>query len=159
MEKRPNLDQYWLSMLPLIASRATCPRRAVGAVLTDKDGRLVASAYNGVASGLQHCTDIPCAGAPALGGERSKCEAIHAEASVLMQAYGSRRLPHTLYCSLTPCFSCSKLLLAAGVQEVVAAELYKHEDTGPKLLNKAGILVWVWRNNERTPWRQMEDLS
>ena len=153
---RPSLDSYWLSMLPLVAARATCPRRSVGAILTDKDGRLVASAYNGVASGLPHCTDEPCLGSPALGGKRQDCEAVHAEASVLMQAYGSRRTPWTLYCSLTPCFACAKLLLAAGVHEVVAAEVYKYEDTGPHLLNKAGVFVWVWQDNKRIPWRQIE---
>ena len=150
--RRPSLDEYWLAMLPLVASRGTCPRRQVGALLTDKDGRLVASAYNGTASGLVHCTDTPCPGHPDTDGGRDRCEAIHAEANVLMQAYGSRRAPWTLYCGLTPCMPCAKLLLAAGVREVVAAALYAHDDSGPRLLNKAGVDVWVWRNGERTPW-------
>jgi dCMP deaminase len=149
---RPSLDEYWLSMLPLVASRATCPRRSVGAILIDKDGRLVSTGYNGTASGLPHCSNTPCPGSPAIGGTRDECQALHAESNALMQAFGSRRAPWTLYCGLTPCFACSKLLLAAGVREVVAAEAYAHDDRGPKLLNKAGVLVWVWRNDERTPW-------
>ena len=150
---RPSLDEYWLSMLPLVASRAACPRRSVGAILVDKDGRLVASGYNGTASGLPHCSDIPCPGSLAIGGARDECQALYAEPTALMQAFGSRRAPWALYCGLTPCFACSKLLLAAGIREIVAAEMYAHDDRGPKLLNKAGGLVWVWRNSERTPWR------
>ena len=158
MMLRPSLDTYWLAMLPLIASRATCPRRAVGAILTDKDGRIVSTGYNGTVSSAVHCLDTPCPGSPALGGRREACEATHAELNAVLQATSSRRQPFTAYCSITPCRPCAQALLGTGIKEVVAAELYKHEDTGPKLLNKAGVLVWVWRNNERTPWAS-EDIG
>jgi dCMP deaminase len=154
MSRRPSLDEYWLSMLPLVASRGTCPRRQVGAVLTDIDGRLVSTGYNGNAPGAPHCIDTPCPGSPLScpPGLRDACEALHAEANALVQSRGSRRLPHTLYCGLTPCFPCAKLLLAEGVREVVAGALYAHDHSGPRLLNKHGVMVWVWRNGERTPW-------
>jgi dCMP deaminase len=144
---RPGLDEYWCEMLPLVASRATCPRRAVGAVLVDKDGRLVSTGYNGVAPGMVHCIDSPCPGHPGmdgLGGPRESCEALHAEANAVAQAFGSNRAPHTLYCSLTPCFACAKLLLACGVSQVVALQAYAHDDAGPRLIQKAGGQVYIW---------------
>lgn len=136
---RPDIDVYYLAMLPLVAARGTCPRRAVGCILTDDKGRLVTMAYNGNPSGMAHCIDVPCPGAESLGGPREACEAIHAEESALLQARSSRREPHTAYCSLSPCFGCAKSLLSAGVRRVVALQMYKHDELGVRLLRKAGV--------------------
>lgn len=142
--ERPSIDAYWIAMLPLVASRATCPRRAVGAILTDVDGRLVSTGYNGTAARLPHCTEHHCPGHPDDGGKRETCEALHAEANCVAQAFGSNRAPHTLYCLLTPCFSCAKLLLACGVRRIVAVDVYAHDDAGVRLLKKAGAELWIW---------------
>jgi dCMP deaminase len=137
---RPSLDVYYGAMLPLVASRGTCPRRLVACVLVDDHGRLVATGYNGNAPGLPHCMDAPCPGAESLGGPREACEAVHAEASALLQARSSRREPRTAYCSLTPCMDCAKLLVSAGVRRVVAAAAYKHDEgRGAAYLAKAGV--------------------
>jgi dCMP deaminase len=140
---RPSLDDYFLTMLPLVASRGTCPRRLVGCVLVDEKGRLTATGYNGNASRLPHCVEEPCPGAPSIGGLRDRCEAVHAEASALLQAQASSRAVHTAYCSLTPCVNCAKLLLCAGVVRVVALDEYKYDDAGPALLRKAGVILEV----------------
>ena len=140
---RPSIDAYYLAMVPLIASRATCPRRSVGAILTDIDGRLIATGYNGSAPGAVHCMDQPCPGSPLLGGNRESCKSLHAELNALLQAADSRRRPHTLYCTLTPCFPCAKALLCAGVQRVVAMLQYAHDDAGPKFLVRNGVEVVI----------------
>lgn len=146
---RPGLDEYWLAMIPLIATRATCPRRAVGAVLVDEYGKLVSTGYNGTAHNLPHCFDQHCPGHPDDNGRRDKCEALHAEANAVAQAFGSNRKPQTLYCSLTPCFSCAKLLLTCGVCRVVALQVYAHDDAGPILMRKAGVKIWLWDQNKK----------
>jgi len=151
--ERPDIDQYWMSMLALVASRGTCPRRQVGAILVDCHGRLVSTGYNGTAAGMAHCVDAPCPGSPALGGQRDDCEALHAESNAVAQALGSGRAPYTLYCGLTPCFPCAKLLQAVGVRQVVAAAAYAHDDRGPALLVKGGAHVWVWNGRAKTPWK------
>jgi dCMP deaminase len=140
---RPDLDEYFLAMLPLVASRGTCPRRRVGCILVDERGRLCATGYNGNAPGLPHCVDVPCPGAESIGGPRESCEAVHAEESALLQARASRREPRTAYCSLTPCFGCAKSLLSAGITRVVALRAYKHDDLGVRLLLKAGVELEV----------------
>ena len=144
---RPSIIEYYIAMLPLVASRATCPRRQVAAILTDDDSKLVSIGYNGCPSGMSHCIDVPCAGANDLSGDTSRCIAIHAEQNALSQARSSRRQPHTLYCSTTPCFDCSKLLITEGVKRVVAASVYVNT-TGVDLLKQAGVKVYHFDKGE-----------
>lgn len=150
--ERPSLDTYWTSMLPLVAARATCPRRSVGAILVDPDGRIISSGYNGPPSLLPHCTEFPCPGARDETGNNQRCEAIHAETNALLGISGSRRVPHTLYCSATPCFACSKLILATHLSCVVATSLYQGDMAGLQLLKRAGVGVFIFRKNERFDW-------
>jgi deoxycytidylate deaminase len=140
--KRPSIDDYYLAMLPLIASRATCPRRQVAAILVDKIGKLVSIGYNGVPSGMAHCLDTPCPGANDTPGNTGRCIAIHAEMNALSQAGASRRLPHTLYCSTTPCFDCAKMLITEGVKRVVATSAYA-DLSGVELLRSAAVTVCI----------------
>ena len=137
---RPDIDMYYLAMLPLIASRATGPRRKVAAILVDDSGRLVSIGYNGVPSGMFHCIDTPCAGASDQSGDTTRCIAIHAEQNALSQARASRRSPYTLYCSTEPCFDCAKLLITEGVKRVVAASTYP-DKRGVNLLLQAKVEV------------------
>ena len=140
--KRPSLDEYYLSMLTLVASRATCPRRQVAAILVDAGGKLVSMGYNGPPAGMPHCIDTQCPGAADQSGDTSRCIAIHAEMNALSQAQASRRAPHTLYCSTVPCFNCAKMLVTEGVKRVVAASDYPNQ-LGVELLRQAGVTVCV----------------
>ena len=139
---RPSIYEYYMSMLPLIASRATCPRRSVAAILVDDSGRLVSVGYNGVPSRLPHCIDVPCAGANDKSGDTTRCIAIHAEVNACVFAKYSRRRPHTLYCSTEPCFECAKLLITEGVKRVIATSFYA-DRRGTNLLVEAGISVFI----------------
>ena len=139
---RLSIDAYYLSMLPLIASRATCPRRSVAAILVDAGGKLVSIGYNGVPGGMAHCIDTPCAGASDKSGDTTRCIAIHAEQNALSQARSSRRSPHTVYCSTTPCFECAKMLVTEGVRRVVALSEYPNQ-SGVELLRQAGVTIDV----------------
>ncbi len=149
---RPTLDEYYTAMLPLVASSSTCPRRQVACIITDTKGRMVAMGYPGQIAGMAHCVDSPCSGAPAVDGERTACEATHAELNAVLQAEASKRTPYTAYCSLTPCKPCAQALAGLGVREVIALEAYKYDDSGPRLLNKAGVPVWLYNGGARTPW-------
>ena len=139
---RPSIDEYYLSLLPLVAARATCPRRKVAAILVDAGGKLVSIGYNGVPSGMPHCIDEPCDGARDPSGDTSRCIAIHAEVNALSQARASLRKPHALYCSTTPCFECAKILVTEGVRRVVAASRYTNT-MGVDLLRRAGVTICV----------------
>jgi len=126
--KRPTWDEYFLEMASLVAKRSTCLRRSVGAILV-KDKRILATGYNGAPSGLKHCVDIGCLrqklNIPS--GERHElCRALHAEQNALIQAslYGISVKDSTLYATNQPCVICAKMLINAGIKEIVIASGY-----------------------------------
>lgn len=118
--QRSNWDEYFLNVAKLVASRSTCPRASVGAVLV-KGKRIIATGYNGAPSGEQHCTDIGC-----LMVEGHCQRVIHAETNAIAQAarLGIAVEGATLYYydSLGRPLSCLNCLLlgkAAGIARVV----------------------------------------
>lgn len=128
MSERPTWDQYFMEIARTVASRSTCLRRSVGAVLV-RDKRILATGYNGAPTGLAHCREVGCLrtiqGVPA--GERHEiCRGSHAEQNVLVQAarYGIAVEGATLYCTNEPCSICTKLLINAGIIEIVYESEY-----------------------------------
>jgi dCMP deaminase len=139
---RPTLDEYFMSLAKVVASRSTCLHHIVGAVLV-KDKRLLCTGYNGAPTGMAHCTDIGCAREGMKSGERAElCRAVHAEQSAIVQAavHGISIAGATIYCTHQPCNICSKLLLNAGIKRVVFAHAYA-DIRGLELLAAAGIKV------------------
>ena len=127
-DKRPSWDEYFLDVAKLVAKRATCLRRSVGAVIV-KDKRILATGYNGAPSGLKHCFDIGCMRQKLKipSGQRHElCRALHAEQNALIQAslYGISVRGSTIYATCQPCVICAKMLINAGIKEIVIAEGY-----------------------------------
>lgn len=125
---RPSWDEYFLEMANLVAKRSTCLRRKVGAVLV-KDKRILATGYNGAPSGLSHCLDIGCLreklNIPS--GERHElCRGLHAEQNALIQAslYGLSVKNSVFYLTNQPCIICAKMLINAGIKEIIIADGY-----------------------------------
>ena len=146
--ERPPWDAYFMDIAQAVATRSTCLRRHVGAVLV-RDRRILATGYNGAPSGLPHCVDIGCLrerlGVPA--GERHEmCRGSHAEQNVLVQAarHGIAVEGATLYCTNEPCSICTKLLINAGISEIVYEKDYPDE-LARELRAQAGLEVRVAR--------------
>ena len=142
VKDRPTWDEYFLEMARVIASRATCLRRRVGALLV-REKRILASGYNGAPSGLPHCEDVGCRrqqlGIPS--GERQElCRALHAEQNAIIQAalHGVNTRDSVLYCTTQPCVICAKMLINAGVQRVVYEGDYP-DDLALEMLAQAGV--------------------
>ena len=126
--KRLSWDEYFLEVASLVSKRSTCLRRSVGAVLV-KDKRMLATGYNGAPRGLKHCLDTGCIREKLKvpSGERHElCRALHAEQNALIQAslYGISVKDSTLYATNQPCIICAKMLINAGIKEIVIAEGY-----------------------------------
>ncbi|MBT9173331.1 MAG: tRNA-specific adenosine deaminase [Syntrophomonadaceae bacterium] len=141
---RPTWDSYFLEITQVVASRSTCLRRPVGALII-KDKRILATGYNGAPSGLAHCRETGCLrearGIPS--GERQElCRALHAEQNAMLQAamYGVPIQGATIYCTTHPCVMCAKMLINAGMKEVVVLDAYP-DRLAEELLAEAGILV------------------
>lgn len=130
-------DEYYLKMLEIVAARSTCVRRAVGAILVDEKYKVLSTGYNGVPSGFDHCTDVPCLGAQDPPGDSRRCMAIHGEVNVVVQCT-RLDLARTLYVSCTPCFTCAKMLCNTPVKRIVSPEEYGESD-GLDTLRRAGI--------------------
>jgi dCMP deaminase len=115
-------------MARLASTRSTCLRRQVGAVLV-KEKKILATGYNGVPSGIEHCLDIGCLrekeGIPS--GERHElCRGLHAEQNAILQAayHGVSIRGSLLFCTNFPCIICSKMLINAGIQGIYYLEGY-----------------------------------
>jgi dCMP deaminase len=128
----------------LVSKRSTCRRRHVGALLV-KDKRILATGYNGAPSGLRHCLDIGCLreDLDIPSGERHElCRGLHAEQNVIIQAayHGVCIKGATLYCTNLPCSICTKMIINAGIVEILYLDGYA--DTMTKdMLEEAGIRV------------------
>lgn len=144
LKKRPSWDEYFLEVAKLVSKRSTCLRRSVGAVLV-KDKRILATGYNGAPSGLKHCIDIGCMRQKLKipSGERHElCRALHAEQNALIQAslYGVSVKGSWLYATNQPCVICAKMLINAGIKEIIIGEGYP-DKMAMEFLKEAGIRV------------------
>lgn len=135
---RPTVDEYFIQMALLVATRGTCLRRQVGCVLVDEFDHVLATGYNGVASGLFHCNEHDpydpigyphaCEGAHAASGTQlDKCQAIHAEINALLQCTRPHDI-YKVYTTVSPCIHCTRALLNTPAQELVFAARYPHPE-------------------------------
>jgi dCMP deaminase len=145
---RPSWDQYFMRMAELAATRSTCLRRQVGAVIV-KDKKVLATGYNGAPSGLKHCLDIGCLrdelGIPS--GERHElCRATHAEQNAIVQAamFGVSIKDATMYSTTQPCILCTKLIINAGIKKLVIKDSYPDE-MSLQMLNEAKIEIQIYK--------------
>ena len=144
LEDRPSWDEYFMALANQVASRTTCMRRAVGAVIV-KDKRILATGYNGVPTGLAHCSETGCLrqqlGIPS-GQRHEICRGLHAEQNAIIQAakLGVSVQGATLYCTHQPCSICAKMIINSGITRVVFDEGYPDEFS-IKMFNEAGVKV------------------
>ena len=142
MVKRPTWDEYFMKITHLVAERSTCMRRMVGAIIV-KEKKIVSTGYNGAPKGLKHCLEIGCLreemGIPS--GERHElCRGAHAEQNAIIQAAGSGTSMDgaTMYCTDSPCSTCTKMIINSGIRRLVLGKKYPDE-LGEKLIAESGI--------------------
>ncbi len=128
-DKRPSIDEYFLEIARVVASRSTCARRAVGCVLVDSSRRILSTGYNGSPPGERHCIEQHCPGASAPSGKGlDLCAATHAEINALLYCPDIREVD-AIYLTVTPCLQCIKALLTTSARRIVAREEYANEHT------------------------------
>ena len=141
---RPGWDEYFMNIANLVATRSTCLRRNVGAVLA-RDRRLLSTGYNGAPSGLRHCLDLGCfrkQHAIPSGERHELCRGLHAEQNAIIQAalHGVSIKDARLYCTNHPCIICAKMIINAGIVSVIIHDGYSDTMAG-EILGEAGIEV------------------
>ena len=115
---RPDWDVYFMRVAYLAATRATCDRKHVGAVIVDPYHRVVATGYNGAPSGQPSCDEE---GHELVDGHCVRT--LHAESNAIDYA-GRSSVGCTLYVTVTPCYDCAKRIVNAGISRVVWDEFY-----------------------------------
>ena len=150
MKTRPSWEEYFMEIASVVASRSTCKRRQVGAVLV-QEKRLLATGYNGAPTGLAHCGEKGCLREQLQvpSGERHElCRGLHAEQNAIIQAalHGVPIKGSTLFCTHYPCSLCSKMLVNAGISRFVLKSHYP-DPLSQEILVEAGITIKVLRDN------------
>lgn len=139
---RPTWHKYFMDIAEMVATRATCLRRQVGAVAV-KNKKIIATGYNGAPAGVSHCEKRGCLRDEMKipSGERHElCWAMHAEANVVAQAalHGDSLAGTTVYVTVQPCVSCVKLLVSAGVDKVIFKGEYP-DDLAVKIADESSL--------------------
>ena len=141
---RPGTDEYFLKVASVVAERATCHRRHVGAVAV-KNKHILATGYNGAPAGLKDCLELGCLrdelGIPS-GTRHEICRGIHAEQNVIIQGclHGVSLEDSTIYCTHTPCVLCAKILVNAKIKRFVSFGRY-NDNEFINLFADAGIEI------------------
>jgi dCMP deaminase len=134
---RLSFDEYFMRMAMLASERATCERLKVGSVIV-KNKNVLATGYNGSASGEAHCIDEGC-----YVRDNHCIRTIHAEQNALLQSakYGISVQGASLYATHFPCLHCTKSLVTAGIKEIVYLHDYRNDEYAIHLINQAGITL------------------
>ncbi len=141
---RPSWDAYFMGITELVATRSTCLRRKVGAILV-KDKRILTSGYNGAPTKVPHCIETGCLreqlNVPS-GEKHELCRGVHAEQNAIIQAanHGITVKGSVLYCTNQPCSICAKMIINAGIKKIY----FKHGYNDPlaeEMFKQAGIAL------------------
>jgi dCMP deaminase len=121
--ERSSWDQYFMDIARQVASRATCDRKHVGAILV-RDRTILSTGYNGSIRGLPHCSDVGHM------MENGHCVAtVHAEANAIIQAAKNGVVIDgaTIYVTASPCWNCFKMIANGGIRRICYGEFYRDE--------------------------------
>jgi dCMP deaminase len=143
--ERPSWDEYFMAIARVVASRSNCVKRKVAAVIT-RDRRIISTGYNGTPRGTVNCNEGGCprCNSFAEGGTRlDECLCSHGEENAITQAayHGVILKGGTIYTTFSPCLICTKMIINAGLTEVVYNADYPLGQTSLDLLREAGVKV------------------
>jgi len=141
-DRRPSWEAYFMDIARRVATRSTCLRRAVGAVVV-KNKRILTTGYNGAPSGVRHCLETGCLREQmnvASGQRHELCRGIHAEQNAIIQAalHGVSIQGATLFCTNLPCSICAKMIINAGIEKIIYESGYA-DTLSEAMLKEAGV--------------------
>ncbi len=142
--KRPSWDEYFMEITRVVATRGTCDRGRSGCVIV-KDKHILSTGYVGAPAGLPHCDDVGHQMKTVVhedGHETRHCvRTTHAEQNAIVQAakVGVSIDGATLYCKMTPCSTCAKMIINAGIKRVVCEKKYHAGAETEDMFRKVGI--------------------
>jgi len=143
--RRPSWDEYFMNIAKEVAMRSNCVKRKVAAVIV-KDKRIISTGYNGTPRGVKNCNEGGCprCNSFAKGGTAlDDCLCSHAEENSIVQAayHGIAISGSTIYTTYSPCLTCGKMIINAGIKKVVYNTDYPLGESALKMLAEAGVEV------------------
>ena len=144
MSARPSWNEYFMRMAVLAATRSTCLRRHVGAVIV-QDRMVLSTGYNDTPRGLPNCGDggcVRCASDAPSGVGLDTCLCLHAEQNAIIQAayHGVSISGAAIYTTHQPCLTCAKMIVNAGIRRIVFAGDYP-DPLALEMLQRAGVTL------------------
>jgi dCMP deaminase len=154
---RPTWDEYFVKIMLVASERGNCDRGRAGAIIV-VENNIVATGYAGAPSGCKTCDEIGHEFRKTTkpdGSTSQHCvRTTHAEMNAIAQAAkrGASTRNGTIYCKMTPCLDCTKLLINAGITRVVAYRHYHAEGDSLKVLEESKVPIsWVMDEIESYP--------
>ncbi len=156
---RPSWDQYFMSIAEIVGTRGTCDRGRAGCVIV-RDRRILCTGYVGSPMGLNHCDDVGHEMQTVINEDRTSSRhcirTSHFELNAIANAarLGIKLEGGTLYCHMTPCYTCAKILINAGIKRVVCKMDYHAGQRSKEIFDEAGV-VFELLNNKTQEYEDM----
>ncbi len=141
---RPTWDEYFMDIARVVAERATCDRGRSGCVIA-RNKQILVTGYVGSPKGLPHCDEVGHQMKTTThedGSQTQHCvRTTHAEQNAIVQAakLGVSIDGATLYCKMTPCSTCAKMIINAGIKRVVCEKKYHAGKESEEMFKTVGI--------------------
>lgn len=150
---RPSWDEYFMEIMDTVSKRATCDRGRSGCVIA-KDNQLLVSGYVGSPVGHSHCDELGHLMKKVMHLDEDDrvsehcVRTVHAEQNAICQAAkrGISIEGATLYCRMTPCRTCTMLIINSGISRVVCQKKYKLSEESEKMFSQSGIEIEYFSN-------------
>lgn len=157
---RPSWDEYFIDIMRVVGERGTCDRGKSGCVIV-KDKRIISTGYVGAPAGCRHCDEAGHEMHTVVqedGTQSKHCiRTAHAEQNAIVQAarFGISTDGGTLYCKMTPCYVCAKMIINAGIKRVLAEKDYHAGARSKELFKEAGV-QYELLNSETVTYSNMK---
>ncbi len=143
--ERPSWDDYFMNIARTVATRSNCMKRHTAAVIV-RDKRIISTGYNGTPRGVKNCSEGGCPRCNNFadaGTKLDECTCSHGEENAIVQAayHGVSLKGAVLYSTFSPCMPCAKMIINAGIAEVVYNAEYALAETAAKMLREAGVML------------------
>ena len=153
--KRPSWDEYFLNIVKIVGTRGTCDRGKAGCVII-RDKRILSTGYVGSPAGTAHCDDVGHEMHTVIQEDGTKSRhcirTTHAEQNAIANAarFGVKLDGATLYCHMTPCYTCAKMIINAGIKRVVCDLDYHAGERSKEIFKEAGVKYELINNKMET---------
>lgn len=143
--QRPSWDDYFMNIAKVVASRSNCMKRKVAAIIV-KDKRVISTGYNGTPRGTRNCNEGGCPRCNNLavsGTALDECLCSHGEENAIVQAsyHGVSVKDAIIYSTFAPCLQCAKMIINAGIREVIYNVEYPLNASAFRLFQEADVFI------------------